>query len=204
LLLAAWALLPPLVVYLVSLRVPVFEDRYLIYIVPACYLIVVLGVILVRQHLPLLAGLSLGLILTVNLTGIWLQQQQPIKADFRAAAEHLLNQPFQPTTVMIQMPYLRYTFEYYYPQKYEFIEGLWTNDGKDEATVDREMRKITSGLTSLWLVTSEEDTWDNRHMVRAWLDKNASLVDKGGFVLVNVYHYQFRPGTIDTMMLGDQ
>jgi mannosyltransferase len=86
--LAVWALLPPLVVYLISLRVPVFEDRYLIYITPAFYLLIVIGLMLVSQYSRWLAGLCFVLILAVNLEGIWQQQRQPIKADFRAAAEY--------------------------------------------------------------------------------------------------------------------
>lgn len=199
---AAWALLPPLVVYAVSLRVPVFEDRYLIYIAPAFYLIIVLGIILVRFYSPTLAALSLGLILTINFMGIWQQQQRPIKADFRAAAAYLLKQPFPPTAIMVQMPYLQHTLNYYYPQPYTFIEGLWTNDGKSEDTVNVEMTTLTANLTSLWLVTSEEDTWDNRHLVRAWLNKNGHLVDEAHFMRVDVYHYQLRPGTIDAPHTG--
>lgn len=197
LLLAAWVLLPPLTVYLISLRMTVFEDRYLIYITPAFYLITVLGLILVREHARWLASLCLGLILVINLMGIWQQQRQPIKADFRAAAEYLSSQPYPPTTIMVHMPYLQHTLNYYYPYEYTLLDGLWTNDGKTEATVDGEMAQLTVDLTEVWLVVSEEDAWDNRHLVRAWLDEHADLVDKANFMRVDVYHYQLRPGTIE-------
>ncbi|MEM7347343.1 MAG: glycosyltransferase family 39 protein [Chloroflexota bacterium] len=84
--LITWVLLPPLIVYLVSLRVPVFEDRYMIYITPPFYLVGVLGLILIRQHQRWVASFCLGLILMVNVVGIWQQQRRPIKADFRGAA----------------------------------------------------------------------------------------------------------------------
>ncbi len=204
LLLAAWALLPPVTVYLVSLRIPIFEDRYLIYITPAFYLIVVLGLVLVRRHSPRLAALCLGLILTVNLMGIWQQQRQPIKADFRAAGEYLSGHSPPPSTIMVQMPYLQHTLNYYYPHKYTLLEGIWTNDNKTEATLSTEMFGLTHNLTSLWLVVSEEDTWDKRHMVRAWLDKNANLVDKAHFMRVDVYHYQLRPGNIEMQSIDTE
>jgi len=197
-LLASWALLPPFIVYFISLRIPIFEDRYLIYISPAFYLITVMGLILIRQYSVWLAGLGLVLILTINLMGIWQQQRQPIKADFRAAAEYLSRQPYPPSTIMVQMPYLRYTLNYYYPRDYTFLEGLWTNSGTSEASVAQEMTGITADLSDLWLVVSEEDMWDSRHLVRAWLDEHATLVDKANFIRVDVYHYQFRPGTIET------
>ena len=198
LMLAAWALLPPLAVYLISLRVPVFEDRYLIYISPAFYLVVVLGLLLVRQHSSLLAGLCLGLILAINLMGIWQQQRQPIKADFRAAGEYLMNYPTRPSPIMVQMPYLRHTLDYYYHGDYDFLEGLWTNGENSEDSIGHEMFQRTAGLTDLWLVVSEEDTWDKRHLVRAWLNENAELVDRATFMRVDVYHYRLQPGSIES------
>ena len=198
LLLAAWALLPPLIVYVISLRVPIFEDRYLIYITPAFYLPVVAGLILVRHHSRLLAGLCLGLILTINTLGIWQQQSQPIKPDFRTAGEYLLSRPIPPAAIMVQMPYLQHTLNYYYPTNYKFIEGVWTNGGQSEEDITRQMAGLTANLSSLWLVVSEEDTWDKRHLVRGWLNENAALVDQAHFTRVEVYHYQLRPGIIES------
>lgn len=202
LILIAWTLIPPVAVYLISLRVPVFEDRYLIYITPAFYMVVVWGLVLVRHHSRQLAALCLGLVLAVNLIGIWQQQRQPIKADFRAAAEYLSAQPRPPATIMIQMPYLQYTFDYYYPYKYQLLEGLWTNDNKAESVVATDMWRLTADLSELWLVVSEEENWDQRRLVRAWLDKNAALVEENHFTRVDVYYYQFGPGEIETESTG--
>jgi uncharacterized membrane protein len=197
LMLAAWLLLPPLAVYLISLRVPVFEDRYVIHIAAPFYLLLAMGIALVRQHSRGLAAFCLGLLLVINLTGIWQQQRQPIKADFRSAAAYLAGQPAKPATVIIQMPYLKRTFDYYYPHPYDFLEGLWTNGGKSDAEVDVEMLNKTAQLTDVWLVVSEEDAWDNRKLMRAWLDDNAQLLDEMQFMRVSVYHYQFNPGNIE-------
>jgi hypothetical protein len=200
--LAAWTLLPPLIVFLISLRVQIFEDRYLIYIVPGFYLLAVTGLISVRRYSPLLAGLCLGLLLAINLLGIWQQQRQPIKADFRAATAYLARQSPTPSAIMIQMPYLQYTFNYYYPKDYTLLEGLWANDGKSEATVDAEMAALTANLDELWLVVSEEETWDSRRLASAWLDAHAELTDQAHFMRVDLYHYQFRPGAAETRSVG--
>lgn len=202
--LAGWILLPLLIVYLISLRVTIFEDRYLIYIVPGFYLLVTVGLVLVRRYSRLLAGLCLGLLLVINLLGIWQQQRQPIKADFRAAAAYLASHPQPTSPIMLQMPYLRYTLRYYYPGKYKILEGLWTNNGKTEAQVDAEMTALTADLSDLWLVVSEEDAWDNRRLTRAWLDTHAHLVDQAHFSRVDVYHYQFQPGVIETQSVGSR
>jgi uncharacterized membrane protein len=205
--LATWAVLPPLAVYFVSLRVPIFEDRYLIYITPAFYLLIASGIVLLRHYGQRLAAFALGLVLIVNFTGIWQQQRGPVKADFRAAAAYLANQAQRPSAIMIQMPYLQHTFNYYYPYQYRFLEGLWTNDGKTEDTVHAEMSRLSADLPDLWLVVSERDTWDNRHLVQGWLDKHADLLDKANFMRVDVYHYQLRPntpGAIETQDLASE
>jgi hypothetical protein len=201
--LMVWTLLPPLLVYLISLRVQVFEDRYLIYIVPGFYLLILVGLLRMRDYSPRLAGLGLGLILSINLLGIWQQQRQPIKADFRAAAAYLANQAQPPEAIMVQMPYLQHTLNYYYRPKYRLLEGLWTNDGKSEAEVDRQMQTITADLADLWLVSSEAETWDQRGLVRAWLDTHAELANQATFVRVAVYHYRLRPGLIEGQSVGE-
>lgn len=204
LVLAAWVLLPPLIAYGISLRVPVFEDRYLIYITPPFYLTAALGVILIRHYSRWLAALCLGLALTFNLISVWQQQYRPIKADFRAAAQFLMNQPNPPVTIMVQMPYVRHTLNYYYQPKYELLEGLWTNNGKTEAEVNAEMTQLTANLTELWLVVSEGEQWDNRKMVQGWLEQHAGLVNQAHFTRVDIYHYKLRPGTINNQSIVNQ
>ncbi|MEW5957432.1 MAG: glycosyltransferase family 39 protein [Chloroflexota bacterium] len=198
--LAAWALLPPLIVYLISRRVPVFEDRYLIYITPAFYLLLGVGLVGVRAYGRRLAALCLGLALVFNLMGIWQQQRQPIKADFRAAAAYLARRSPSPAAIMVQTPYLQHTLNYYYPYPYKLLEGLWTNDNKSEATVATEMRALTAGLADLWLLVSEEELWDQRHLTRAWLDEHAQLTDQAHFMRVDVYYYRFTPASAGDLM----
>jgi uncharacterized membrane protein len=198
LVLGAWLAIPTLAIHLISLRMPVFEDRYLIYIIPAVYLVAALGIVLLRNHSRLLASFCLGLLLTFNLVGNWQQQRQPVKADFRLAANFIASQPQPPANIMIQIPYLEKTFNYYYPHRYNFVAGLWTNDGKSEDDVHAEMRRLTFNLTDLWLVVSEEQLWDQRQLMRTWLEQNGALVREAHFQRVDVYHYRLRPGNIES------
>ena len=190
--LATWLLLPPLAVYLISWRVQIFEDRYLIYITPAFYLLTAAGLLLLRQYSRPGASFALGLLLLINFMGLW-QQDRPLKADFRAAAAYLAAQPTPPRHVMVHMPYLQHTLNYYYPADYTLLEGLWTNDGKSPDMVDAEMTALTNTLPDLWLVVSEEEMWDSRRLTRAWLEKHARLVDQASFTRVSLYHYRLEP-----------
>ena len=226
---AAWLMIPPLLVYLISLRVTIFEDRYLIYILPAYYLLTALGLLVIARQRPRLttwlAGLLLLLLLGFNFWAGWLQTSQSIKADFRAAAQYIAahnalppladgsatpnpaplsagNWPFtlylplvsytSPPVIMFQMPYLQYTFAYYFTTPYQSMEGLWTNDNRDPADVARSMTALTAGVDTLWLVVSEEDYWDSRHLTRQWLDEHGRRADEAHFVGVSVYRYILR------------
>jgi hypothetical protein len=70
--------------------------------------------------------------------------------------------------------------------------------------VDAEMTALTADLPELWLVVSEEEAWDSRHLTRAWLDAHAQLVDQAHFVRVDVYHYYFQPDRDATQRLGQE
>lgn len=87
-----WLSVPLLCVWIISLRQPLFTDRYLIWSVPAFYLLVALALasFAMAEHwtrwvvVPLL-----GAILTVNGVNLWMQASSPIKSDFRAAAAYV-------------------------------------------------------------------------------------------------------------------
>ncbi len=192
LIIIVWTVVPPLIVFLISLRVQVFEDRYLIYITPAFYLIITLGIITLRRYAHWLASLSLTIILLINVLGIWHQQNRPIKADFRAVGSYLTQTAGQSPTIMVQMPYLQHTLNYYYPTDYHFIEGLWTNDGKDAATVSQTLEGLTENVSEMWLVVAEEDAWDNRRLVRKWFESEADLQFEQRYEGVTLYQYQLR------------
>lgn len=200
LLLTSWLILPTLTIHLISWRVAVFEDRYLIYVTPAFYLIVVLGLLSLRHHSHFMAATCLGGVLLFNLLSISVHQNQPIKPDFRAAAEHIHQASPTSVTVMVLIPYLQHTFRYYYPHEgLTLLEGLWTNNRKSMGRVDKEMTQLTECISELWLVVSEETLWDQRGLTRKWLDEQANLMDQAEFQRVTVYRYQFGVTENDSM-----
>jgi hypothetical protein len=85
---------------------------------------------------------------------------------------------------------VRYTFDYYYPQPYDWAEGLFTNYGMSDAEVDSQMRKIVAGRKTVWLVASEMTMWDSRLQVWKWLESHARRTNLAEFAQVIVYRYE--------------
>jgi mannosyltransferase len=227
--LLCWLGAPVLIVWLVSLWQPLFTDRYMIWAVPAFYLMVALGLASFRRFGRWgrwVVALLVGIVLVLDGVNLWQQAHVPIKSDFRSAAAyvagyHELSASQLPThaddtrffkcylplvarggdsfpeLIVFQIPYGRYTFDYYYTEgTYPWAEGLYTNyralDGSylvGEYEVSHHMQEATAGREVVWLVATEMAMWDERGLVQAWLDVNAQRVDEAHFAHVDVYRY---------------
>ncbi len=190
LILLLWLLAPVVLIYLISLRTPVFEPRYLIFAAPAFYLLVALGLITLSRLSRPAAGLTLAIVLSFSLLAIWVQGTFPIKSDFRAAASYIRTHRMDPSPIMFQIPYVRYAFDYYFDDDYVALDGPWTNDGKSETDVATIMAQLLEDHSDVWLVVSESGLWDSRGLTQAWLNRYARLTGYASFTLVEVYHYE--------------
>jgi mannosyltransferase len=185
--------------YLISLRVPLFTDRYLIWVAPAFYLLLARGLHEVWQRSPAIAGLSLALILALNARSLWTQTHTPIKSDFRAAAAYLAAHRAETDLVIFLMPPVRRTFDYYFRphlrrghgrEKYAWADGPYTNNGLSPEDVDLYLNRVTANHPTVWLVSSEPEAWDQRGLTRAWLDKHGELTDSVAFARVSLFRYE--------------
>lgn len=231
LILLIWLLVPLLGVWLISLRQPLFTDRYLIWSAPAFYLLVAISLTsfaTVEHDIRWIVVPLLIAILVVN--GVNLQQQavKPIKSNFRAAAAYVADYQESPEAdspdpsegksrhavhlpiiaagsrgfddlIIFQIPYGRYTFDYYFPiEDYPRAEGLYTNHRTSddayrlsEEEAARQMRDLTEGHETVWLIATEVPMWDERNLVQQWLAQHAQRTTKAHFHRVDVYRYEF-------------
>jgi len=188
--LVTWVIWPVLALYVVSLRRPMFTDRYLIWIGPAMYLLAALGVLAIGKLSRWLAMASLIPSLIFFGWGITLQATMPIKSDFRAAA-HFVEQYAEPDDLIIfQIPHVRYTFDFYYDNPFDWADGLYTNHGMTETEADTQMRATVGTHRVVWLVASEMPMWDNKLLVFNWLETHMSRAQDAHFALVDVYRYE--------------
>ncbi len=193
-----WLSLPPLSVWLISLRRPMFTDRYFIWCMPAFYLLVSQGLAALKRLHPGVPLLCLSALLTLNSGNIYRQITTPIKPEFPKAAAYLERHRGASDCLLFQIPYNHIVLDYYYtPPLLPWNEAPYTNwrkaDGsylKGEAYVDAEMQRLTQGCTSMWLIYSEAKMWDERELVKIWLNTHGQQLDAQHFHQVEVYHYE--------------
>jgi len=213
-LLLSWLLAPIVTIYALSLRQPVYTDRYIIWIAPAAMILLALGVQTLYQSAGRLAA-PLIVILLLYTAGLWLQmgwrqKTETIKYDLRSAITYVAVRRAPGTLLILQIPHLEYSYRYYtsdfLPGLFTesdahlgwWASGLWTNGGladeQAQAVADQEMGTMTSGLQEFWVLSSEVEMWDSRHLMDAWLTQHARLVDAAEFHGVHARHYQLLSG----------
>jgi 4-amino-4-deoxy-L-arabinose transferase-like glycosyltransferase len=188
--LLGWAGLPLIALYLISLRRPLFTERYLIWTLPAWWLLIAGGLVgLARRGRAerWLATAWTAALVVVGLLGIGQQWATPVRADFRAAAAHVAHEYEPAELVLFQIPYLQTTFDYYAGRlDYQAAEGPYTNYGNPPGETDAYLEEITAGHPHVWLVLSEAAMWDARGLTLAWFREHAQLEEERAFNRVTV------------------
>lgn len=202
-LLISWLVLPLAGIWLVSLRQPLFTDRYLIWCAPAFYLLAGAGYRALSRGkrpvrvLALVAGVALLGVFGVNLV---VQATHPIKSDVRAAARYV-GTHYRPGDLLVfQIPHIRYTFDYYFgPSDYLWLDGLYTNHRNPDGSyvlspevVNLWMARQVGEAPTVWLIASEVEMWDERNLVQGWLEGRYTRVDEAHFTRISVYRYGIR------------
>ncbi len=206
--LGAWLTLPLLTIWLISLRRPMFTDRYLIGCAPAFYLALGNGMAsLGGLRLPgirerrILSGVLLACMIILDIGNIHLQATVPVKPEFQKVAAYLKEHRGPDELLLFQIPYNHIVFDYYYePSLAPWAEAPFTNwrqpDGsylKGANYVAAEMQRLIQDKTDVWLIYSEVLLWDDRELVKCWLDTHGQRLDEVHFHLVSLYHYTLSP-----------
>lgn len=198
--LAAWIVLPVLLIALVSINRPIFTDRYLIWIQPAVYLAAAVGMVTLWKWWKPLAVIALSAIAIVNGWGMWQQATTPYKADFRSAARAIAPQLQPGDWVIFQMPYARHAFTYYFRQPFQAVDGPYTNYPGDfagyqdsEETIFAQLSATLGARPTLWVVWSESAWADARNLLQRWLDAHGEITFHAEYPQVQVTRYELKP-----------
>ena len=212
-LLLTWLLAPVAGILLMSLRQPVFTERYVIWIGPAALLFVALGVqVLLTSSgrlAPWLAALLLVYFVAVWGAINWQQQTATIKYDLRGAVQYLQAARDPADLLILQIPHQEWSYRYYTsgfgPTPFQdsdarlgrWTGGPYTNYGEPDdaaaAAVDAALAQATAGSDVVWVMLSEVAMWDQRGLTVQWLDAHATLAEQRDFAGVQVRRYTLSP-----------
>jgi hypothetical protein len=194
----AWLMFAPFSLMAISVHMPLFEPRYVLWCAPALF--VLIGLLL--EHAiastvpPKLAGVLAAIACTCTLVvsglGIASQVRNAIRPDLRGAAAYLRVQLRPGDYVVYQIPYTQYSFEHYRVFAPRAIEGPFTNNRGDLNEVDAYMRAQLAGARRVWLVESEADMWDYQGMTRGWLERVWRVTQRQEFFTVVVTLHEKR------------
>ena len=192
--LVVWAILPVAAVAIVSLNRPIFTDRYLIWIGPAAYLLAALGIAELGKWRRVIGIVAFVAVTLVALVGVYAQSITPFKSDFRSAAGYVEARYRGDEAMLFQIPYGQYTFDYYFGSPFRILEGPYTNwPDRDAASFDAEIAGRLSGQRAVWLIATEVEMWDERHVLEKWLNRHARITNRADFTRVTVVRYEFNP-----------
>lgn len=206
----AWVVTPVVGIYALSLRQPVFTDRYVIWIAPAVMMLIGLGLVVVRRYGWVLGQVA-AVALLVYVTGFWLyagwqQKTLPTKYDLRGGVTYIAERRAPGSLLILQIPHMEWAYRYYTsdfgPRPFEESEarlapwrpGLWTNQGWPDdvarAEVAAQMTANTLGFTDIWVMRSEVEMWDRRYLMDEWLMGRGELIEQADFHGVQVRRYR--------------
>jgi len=188
-----WFLLPVLGLYAISLELPLFTERYLIWTMPAVYGLAGLGTWTLRRW----RGLSLvawGMMLVLFLLGLGYQVRYPLKPDMRAAVAYVEAHRRPDSLVLLHLGYLIHAYTYYAPESRPALREAPAPgpQGSLEQTGHDILLRL-QGKKDIWLVESESAMWDPKGLVRQWLSGHAEKLGERDFVGVRVTHFRLRP-----------
>ncbi|MHB0878394.1 MAG: glycosyltransferase family 39 protein [Anaerolineae bacterium] len=186
-LLWAWLLVPVALVWLISLRSPVFTDRYLIASLPALLLLLALGVTALARLWRPAALLLLALLLAVSLYALLQQWRYQVKTDARGAAAVVREQWQDGDVLLLQIPYMRFSMDYYLGSDHPMVDGPFTNYGMTEAEFEGQVRPQLAGHRRLWLVLSEAEMWDARGLTLQWCRARLGQAGEWHFARMDLY-----------------
>ncbi|NPA90198.1 MAG: hypothetical protein GXO55_01915 [Chloroflexi bacterium] len=189
LMLVLWFLLPVTGLYLISLELPLFTERYLIWTMPAVYGLAGAGVWALRSRRWVM-GAAWGTMVVLMLLGVGYQVKFPMKPDMRGAVAYVESHREPDSVVLLHLGYLIHAYTYYAPESRPVLREAPAPgpQGTLEETGEEILRRI-GPARDVWYVESESAMWDPKGLVRQWLETHARKVEERSFVGVYVGHW---------------
>jgi len=156
-LLIVWAILPVAILALVSIRTPLFVQRYMIFCLPATIMLAGRGMIaLPKRHLGLWLVLALSVSSIVN---IFMGYRKP-REDWRNATAAVLALARPGDAVLIYPDYARTGFDYYYDLQRSRapalrVFGRFYDSGTDYREFEQPLDRDPNAFPHVWVMVRD-------------------------------------------------
>ena len=154
-----WAILPPLILGLISLRQPLFLDRYMVFSLPAAILLAGLGIDLLRRCE---IGVLLATVLCLLSIPTILKQYEKPREDWRGASNLILSSAAPGDAVVFFPFYTRVMLDYYRdrygaaaPPLHVFAPGYYAG-GEDARNLLAALDRDPHSFRRVWVMVAGE------------------------------------------------
>lgn len=198
-----FALVVPIVVSFVisSVFQPVYVNRYLIFTLPALYLLLSWVFSTYPARLSNILTVVLVAAMVGSLSVEALSATTPVKENYREASMYLTEHALPQDIIVISAPFTIYPVEYYY-QGEAAIQTLpiWNRfvtgpiPGFDENNLPKEVDTLKGDHYNLWLLLSYDQGYEKT--IKDYFDTHYERIDTETFsVGLNLYKYKLRYDT---------
>jgi mannosyltransferase len=185
-----WLLLPPFGLWLISLAMPIYSERYLIFVVPAFCLLAAAGIQCLWENWRAAGVSMLIVLLAVNGAALWIQGTQTIKPDVRGAAWYFVARRQPADLVLFAIPQVEGAFAQVAPAGDARYAGApFANRALSLEDIHQPMTALVGDSRRVWLVESESELWDGQGLIRQWLTEHSRQYERVEFHLVTLTLY---------------
>lgn len=171
---ATWLILPILFYVIVSLRIAVFLDRYLIIVLPPFIIFMSRGILVLMNQSRVGA---IGLLAAAGLILVPRAWNQPLlKQDFRDAAAYVESHSQKDDTLLFIPSWENTYFGYYDHEHYRWIAVPSVDQSGIAPAVKLVKESFDLPHATLWLVSVEPQYADRNLKLQAWLDRHTHLI----------------------------
>lgn len=189
-----WFLLPVAVAYLLSLRLPMFVNRYLIVCLPAFVLLGSVSLARIPSNWVCVGAVTIVVILLSRSLGPYYTFD--VKEDWRGATSYVVARASPRDAILFYWPVGRLGFDYYVrqarPAAIVYPERVYFDKKNKEPNITF-LENLAPRYRRLWLVethVSDGNTRAESRTIRAALATNYPKVSQTSFRGVNVFLYK--------------
>jgi mannosyltransferase len=191
-----WFVIPVVMVFAISQRYPLYQNKQLLIFVPGLAILAVQGVqalprpasVLMITPLFLMIGVALYNLNTVDDKNGWREAALYVSTEWQEGDVIYLNPAAAGPTLTYYLPDSVPAAGY--PPGYDIIHGGWDGETVTAFIAEAEMAPLAGRYDRVWLIQFTAGFWDPGRYLPSWLAQHGELVAENDFRGVDVRLYR--------------